>query len=106
MPKYLIKASYTLQGVKGVASAGGTARREAVERAMQSVGGTLEAFYFAFGSPDVYAIAEMPDNETAVAVALAVTSGGGATAETVVLVTPEEVDAAAKRQVDFTPAGG
>ena len=105
MPKYMIEASYTLDGVKGVQSAGGTSRRDAVAKAAESAGGRLETFYFAFGDHDVYTIVELPDNESAAAVALGVNAAGGATVRTVVLLTPEEVDAAAKRSVSYRPPG-
>jgi uncharacterized protein with GYD domain len=105
MPKFLIEASYTLDGVKGVQSAGGSSRREAVAQLAESVGGQLEAFYFAFGDADAYVIVDLPDNESATAVALTVNAGGGATAKTVVLLTPEEVDAAAQRSVEYRPPG-
>lgn len=106
VPKYLIEASYTVDGVKGVQSAGGSSRRDAVAQVAESVGGRLEGFYFAFGDPDAYVIVDLPDNESATAVALTVNAAGGATAKTVVLLTPEEVDAAAKRSVDYRPPGG
>jgi uncharacterized protein with GYD domain len=106
LPKYLWKASYTISGAKGVAKEGGSSRRDAVKKATESVGGTLDAFYFAFGGDDAYVIADLPDNETAVAVALAVNGSGGAKVQTVSLLTPEEVDAAANKAVDFRPAGG
>jgi uncharacterized protein with GYD domain len=106
MPKFLWKASYTQAGAKGVASEGGTGRREAVKQAAESVGGSLEEFYFAFGATDAYVVADLPDNEAAMAIAIAVNGGGGATVETVPLLTPEEVDAATKREVTFRPAGG
>jgi uncharacterized protein with GYD domain len=105
MPKYLIEASYTLEGVKGVQSAGGSTRRDAVAKVAESVGGRLECFYFAFGEHDVYTIVELPDNESAAAVALGVNAAGGAAIRTVVLLEPEEVDAAAKRSVDYRPPG-
>ncbi len=105
MPKFLFQASYTLDGVKGVQSAGGTSRRDAVAQVAESVGGQLECFYFAFGDRDAYVIVDLPDNESAAAVALTVNASGGATARTVVLLTPEEVDVAAKRSVDYRPPG-
>jgi uncharacterized protein with GYD domain len=106
MPKYLIEASYTLEGVKGVQSAGGSSRRDAVAQVAESVGGRLETFYFAFGDRDAYVIVDLPDNESATAVALTVNASGGASIKTVVLLTPEEVDAAAKRSVEYRPPGG
>jgi uncharacterized protein with GYD domain len=105
MPKYLFEASYTLEGARGVQSAGGSSRRDAVATVAESVGGRLESFHFAFGEPDAYVIVDLPDNESAAAVAIAVNSGGGATVKTVVLMTPEEIDAAARRSVDYRPPG-
>ena len=105
MPKYLIEASYTLEGVRGVKDAGGSSRRDAVAKVAESVGGQLESFYFAFGDRDAYVVADLPDNESAASVALTVNSAGGATVRTVVLLTPEEVDAAAKRSVDYRAPG-
>ena len=105
MPKYLIEASYTLEGVKGVQRSGGTSRSEAIAALAESVGGRLESLYFAFGDHDVYVIVDLPDNESAAAVALSVNSTGGAAVRTVVLLTPEEVDAAAKRSVEYRPPG-
>src|SRR5215213_8894535 len=105
MPKYLVEASYTLEGVKGVQSAGGSSRRDAVAAVAESVGGSLESFHFGFGESDAYVIVDLPDNESAAAVALTVNASGGASAKTTVLLTPEEVDAAAKRSVDYRPPG-
>jgi uncharacterized protein with GYD domain len=106
VPRFLWKASYSPAGVRGVAQEGGSGRVEAVKKATESVGGTVEAFYFAFGGADAYVIAELPDNETAAAVALTVNGSDRASVETVVLLTPEEIDAAAKKNVEFRPAGG
>ena len=105
MPKFLIEASYTLDGTKGVQSAGGTSRRDAVAQLAESVGGSLESFHFAFGDTDAYVIVDLPDNESAAAVALTVNTSGAVTTKTVALMTPEEVDAAAKRSVDYRPPG-
>ena len=105
MPKFLFEASYTQDGVKGVQSAGGTSRREAIAAMSEGMGGKLESFYFAFGDRDAYVIVDVPDNESATAVALAVNASGAATVKTVVLLTPEEVDAAAQRSVDYRPPG-
>ena len=103
MPKFLFEAMYTQGGVKGVQSAGGSSRRDAVAKVAESVGGTLESFHFAFGERDAYVVADLPDNESAAAVALTVNASGGANVKTVVLLTPEEVDAAAKRSVEYQP---
>jgi uncharacterized protein with GYD domain len=105
MPKYLIQASYTREGVEGVRTAGGSSRRDAVEATVSSVGGQLESFYFAFGDHDAYVVADLPDNTAAAAVALTVNAAGGAAARTTVLLTPEEVDEAARRSVDYRAPG-
>ena len=105
MPKYLYKAAYTVEGGVGLQKEGGTGRRAAVEKAVESMGGQLEAFYFAFGETDVYAIAEMPDNVSAAAFAMLVGLGGGATVTTTVLMTPEEADEIVKKKADYRPPG-
>jgi uncharacterized protein with GYD domain len=105
MAKYLWKVSYTQAGVKGVLKEGGSSRRDMVEKLTAGLGGSLEAFYFAFGDEDVYVIADVPDAETAAAVSLTVGAAGAASIETVVLLTPEQVDAATKKSVDYRPPG-
>jgi uncharacterized protein with GYD domain len=105
MPKFLFKASYTTEGLKGVRSAGGSARRETISRMAEDAGGRLESFHFAFGDRDAFVICELPDNEAAAAIALTVNASGAVSIETVALLTPEEVDAAAGRSVDYSPPG-
>jgi uncharacterized protein with GYD domain len=104
MPKYLTMVSYTPEGIKGLVKEGGTARRVAVEKILQKLGGRLEGFYFAFGDNDAYVISEGPDNATAAAISLAVTTGAIRT-KTIVLLTPEEVDLAVKKGADYSPSG-
>jgi uncharacterized protein with GYD domain len=105
VPRFLIEASYTLDGVRGVMQAGGTSRRDAVAKTAESAGGKLISFDFAFGHRDAYVIAELPDLEAAAALALVVNSAGGATVNTVVLLTPEQIDDAARRSIDYQPPG-
>jgi uncharacterized protein with GYD domain len=105
MPKYMIHASYTVAGVKGLQSKGGTSRRDAIAEMLEGLGGSLESMYFAFGDADVVVIADLPDNEAATAVALTVNAAGGAATRTWVLLTPEEVDAAAKLSVSYRAPG-
>jgi uncharacterized protein with GYD domain len=99
------RVSYTKAGVRGVAKEGASSRRDAVEHAIESLGGEVEAVYFAFGEADVYVIGELPDNESAAALSLAANVSEGLTAETVVLMTPEEFDAATRKEVSFRPPG-
>jgi uncharacterized protein with GYD domain len=105
MPKYLIQASYTADGLKGVLAKGGSSRRDAVASMAEGMGGSVESFYFAFGDADVYTIIDMPDNVSVAAVAMTVSASGAAHAKSVVLLTPEDVDDAAKKSVDYAPPG-
>ena len=105
MGMYLFEAKYSVDGARGIAKDGGTARRAAVEKSIASVGGRLEAFYFAFGGSDAYVIAEIPDNVSAAAMALAVNQSGAASSKTIVLLTPQEMDAATKKTVKYSPPG-
>ena len=107
MAKYMIKASYSPAGIKGVMAKGGTARADAIAKLAAGVGGTMESLYFAFGGDDVYVIVDAPNHEAMVAIAGAVTGTGVLSSyETVVLLTPDQVDAAASMTVDYTPPGG
>jgi uncharacterized protein with GYD domain len=105
MPKYLWQVSYTSEGIKGVLRDGGTGRRAAVKQLIEGQGGQLEAFYYAFGSDDCYVIADLPDQRTATAIGLSVNADGRTRLKTVVLLTPEEIDDAAKTSVDYRPPG-
>jgi uncharacterized protein with GYD domain len=105
MPKYLLQVNYTLDGVRGVLAKGGSARKAAASAAAKSVGGKVDSFYFAFGSTDVYVVADLPNNAAAAALALTVSGGGGATVDTTVLITPEEIDEAAGTEVKYQPPG-
>jgi uncharacterized protein with GYD domain len=105
MPKYLVQASYTADGLKGVLEKGGSSRRDVVESMASEQGGSLESFYFAFGDADVYAIIDMPDNATTASVAMTVSASGAAAAKTVVLLSPEEIDEAAQKSVHYAPPG-
>lgn len=105
MPKYLFQATYTPTGMKGVLTEGGTSRQNMIEKMMQSMGGTMEAFYFGFGSDDVFILADFPSNIEAVSVGMNVTATGAANVKTTVLLTPEEIDRATQRDVDYRPPG-
>jgi uncharacterized protein with GYD domain len=105
MAKFLFEARYTAEGAKGITRDGGSGRRAAVAKMAEGLGGKLEAFYFAFGEVDAYVIVDVPDSMTAAAIALAVNQSGGASVKTVVLITPEEMDKAGKKAVDYRPPG-
>ncbi|WP_431775552.1 GYD domain-containing protein [Streptomyces cucumeris] len=105
MPKYLVMASYSVEGTKGVLADGGTGRREAIKRELQSCGGTLEWMYFAFGEHDLYVVVDMPDNVSMAATSIAARASGAVHSKAVPLLSPEDLDAAAKKQVDYRPPG-
>jgi len=105
MAKYLIHGSYTADGAKGLLKDGGSKRRSVIKSLVEKVGGRLESFYFAFGQADFYVILDLPDAATAAAMSLVVGSSGAASAQTTVLLTPEEIDAATKKSVDYRPPG-
>jgi uncharacterized protein with GYD domain len=105
MPRYLIIANYSADGSRGLMTAGGSARRTAVEKMVSGLGGRLETLDFAFGEDDVYTIVDMPDNESAAAVALTVSGSGSVRARTVVLLSPEELDRAAQLHPEYAAPG-
>ena len=105
MPKYLFKVNYTRAGLEGLRAKGAASRVEAIDELMASAGGTLEAIHYAFGDTDLYAVAELPDDEAATATALTADAAGGATVETVKLLTPEQVDEAIDRAITYRPPG-
>ncbi|HYU63338.1 MAG TPA: GYD domain-containing protein [Verrucomicrobiae bacterium] len=105
MPKYLVTGSYTAEGLKGVLKEGGSGRRQAVESAVEAMGGRLEAYYFAFGDNDVVSIVDVPDNVIATALSMGIAATGTVRTRTTVLLTPEEVDQATKKTLSFRAAG-
>ena len=105
MSKYLFQGHYTTEGIKGVIKEGGTGRRSAVEKLAKSLGGTLESFYFGFGDDDYYIVVDLPDHSAATACALTVSASGAVVNKTTVLMTPEEMDKAAKKHPSYRPPG-
>lgn len=103
MPKYLIQASYTAEGTKGLLREGGTDRRRAVDEAVASLGGTVEAMYFAFGEDDTVIIVDFPDAISMAAVSMMVTASGSLRTRATPLLTVEEIDEATGRQATFRP---
>jgi uncharacterized protein with GYD domain len=105
MKKYLIKASYNANGVKGLIEDGGTQRKLVVQKMLAGMGGKLESFYYAFGEHDAYIISELPDDVSAAAVGLRVNSTGLVSISTTVLLSPEDIDAASKKSVSYRAPG-
>jgi uncharacterized protein with GYD domain len=105
MAKYLLEASYTVEGVQGLLKDGGTGRRTAIESAVKGLGGTVESIYYVFGDDDILITVDMPDNVSVAAFSLTVAATGAAAASVRVLLTPEEIDAAVKKQVNYRAPG-
>jgi len=105
MPKFLVQASYTVEGTRGLLARGGSARRQAVEELLTPLGGKLEEFYFTFGESDAVLIIEVPSNETALGIAMAVRASGMVSSKMTPLLPIEEVDRAAKLPIHFKPPG-
>jgi uncharacterized protein with GYD domain len=105
MSKYMFQANYVGEGIKGLIKEGGSSRVAAVEKAALSVGGKVDAFYYAFGDVDVYAVVDLPDNAAAAALALTINASGNVVLKTAVLMTPEEVDLAVKKSPSYRAPG-
>jgi uncharacterized protein with GYD domain len=105
MPKYLFTVSYTAEGAQGLLKDGGSKRREAAQAAARSLGGSVDAFYFAFGDADAFVIADLPNHTAAAALSVTVGSSGAMRGKTTVLFSPEEMDAACKQSVAYRPPG-
>ncbi|TAM75424.1 GYD domain-containing protein [bacterium] len=105
MAKYLIRATYTTEGLKGLLKEGGSARRAAVTDLAKGMGARLEGFYFAFGDDDVFTIIDGGDDIGAAAVSLVASASGAVRTKVTVLLTPEEIDEATKRSVSYRPPG-
>jgi uncharacterized protein with GYD domain len=105
MQKYLFQASYTDTGLKGLLDESGTHRQQAVEQTIKSLGGNMEAFYYAFGETDVFVIADLPDNVSATSFSLVTNAAGTAKVRTTVLLSPDQIDQATKKEVIYRPPG-
>ena len=105
MPKYLFQVSYTAEGTKGLLKDGGSKRRAAAQKLVESLGGKLDVIYYAFGDSDVFVIADLADNATAAAVSLTLGASGALTNKTTVLLTPEDIDKAVQKHPNYTPPG-
>ena len=105
MAKFLIKASYTAAGAKGLLKEGGSSRKATVEKMIKGVGGKMESFYYAFGETDVYGICDVPDAVTAAALSLAINATGMVNITLVPLLTAKEIDQACQKSVAYRPPG-
>ena len=105
MPKFMVQASYTVEGAKGLLRDGGSKRRATIEKMVAGLGGKVEAFYYAVGPTDVVTIVDLPDTASAAAVGIAIGASGAVKATTTMLLTPEEIDDAVKKPITYTRPG-
>ena len=105
MPKYFFQVSYTAEGTKGLLKDGGSKRRAHVEGLIKGLGGKVESFYYAFGETDVLGIVDLPDHVSIAALSLAVIASAAVNLKVTVLLTPEEIDQATKKSINYRPPG-
>lgn len=105
MSKFLVQGSYTTEGLKGVIKDGGSKRREVVKQLIEGMGGQMEGFYFALGENDFYILGEMPGIIDITATTIMVNATGMVNVKTIALLTPEEVDLAVQKTVNYRPPG-
>jgi uncharacterized protein with GYD domain len=105
MAKFMVKASYTTDGTKGLLKEGGSSRKATVEKMIKGVGGSMEAFYYAFGETDVFIICDLPDTTAAAALSLAVNVTGAVNLSMIPLLTVQEIDQACKKSVAYRAPG-
>jgi len=105
MPKYLIQASYTAEGLKGLQKDKASGRRTPVASAVETLGGKLEATYYCFGGDDVIIIVDLPDNTAASSFSLSVSASGLVRTKTTPLLTVEEVDKALAKNINYRAPG-
>ena len=105
MPKYLVSVTYSAEGARGVMKEGGSARKALVTQIIEKSGGSVEAFYYAFGADDVHVIVDAPSNVDVAALTMAVAASGAGSIRTTVLLTAEEVDEATKKSLGYRAPG-
>jgi uncharacterized protein with GYD domain len=105
MTKFMVKVSYTAEGTRGLLKEGGSSRRATVDKMVKGLGGSMEAFYYAFGDADVFVVCDLPDSATAAALSLAINATGAVNASTIPLLSAGEMDQACKMSVAYRAPG-
>ena len=105
MPKFLITARYTAEGMKGLQKDKASGREKAVAAACEAAGGRLEAFYYALGGDDAVVVVEMPGAPQLASLLVAVGASGMASTRTVPLLTIAEMDAALASEARYRAPG-
>src|SRR5438270_11792110 len=94
MPKFMIEAQYTTEGIKGLVADSASGRRADVQAAVKALGGKVESFYFAFGDDDAIVIVDLPDLVAASALSLSTSGSGAVRVRTIPLISVEDIDKA------------
>jgi uncharacterized protein with GYD domain len=105
MAKFLIAAKYTSEGLRALAQDKPSSRQAVLKNTLASIGGKLEALYYALGDVDVYVVCECPDHVSAAAVSLAASSSGLVRTRTIPLLTLEEADRAVSMKTGYRAPG-
>ena len=105
MPKFLVEANYTAEGIKGLVKDKASGRKAALAQAIKKLGGKLDAMYFCLGENDVIVIADVPDHVTAAALSMAASASGLVRTKTTALLTVDEADEALSKTVSYRAPG-
>ena len=105
MPKFLVEATYSAEGYKGLLVDKASGRKAAITQAVKKLGGKLEALYFCLGDTDAMLIVDLPDHISAAALGSAACGSGMARTKTTVLLTVAEADEALSKTVVYRAPG-
>jgi uncharacterized protein with GYD domain len=105
MPKFLVEASYTAEGLKGLQKDKASGRQAAVTQAVQALGGALDSMHFALGERDVIIVVDLPDTVAAAALGAAVAASGLVRTQATALLTVAEMDEALTRSPAYRGPG-
>jgi uncharacterized protein with GYD domain len=105
MPKFLVEATYTAEGYKGLAKDKASGRKAAITQAVKKLGGKLDAMYFSLGQNDVILVVDLPDHLGAAALGAAACGSGMARTKTTILLTVNEADEALSKTVAYRAPG-
>jgi uncharacterized protein with GYD domain len=106
MPKFMIKASYTSEGMKGLQKDKASGREKAIATACKAAGGKLDAIYYALGDHDAFVVVDLPSHVQVASLCIAVGASGMANTSTVPLLTVAEMDKALGQDTKYRPPGG
>jgi uncharacterized protein with GYD domain len=105
MPKFLVEATYTADGLKGLVKDKASGRKAAIATAVKKLGGKLESIYFCLGDNDVVLIVDLPDYVSGAALSTAASAAGTSRTKTTQLLTVDEMDKALGKTVVYRAPG-